>query len=222
VIPGPFSLPDLSRLDGELTANYIVSVTIGRGFPPGDAQHLVTAFVRSTDGALRRYEEARVRLERSVREDSIVQYLRGADDLELAFLALHRTMRLAEGLMRSPETSVGKTQLPSQGSRDLLRVMRNAIDHLNEPIIEGRAGKGHPLQLEVRDDHSTIADEAGTHAVLTPSLGSGYGRSTRWPSTSPITRRTGFAVDTFRSPEGDGRRDPCGAWPRAATFLRSR
>jgi hypothetical protein len=171
MIPGPFSLPDLSQLDGELTANYMISVSIGRGFPPGDAQHLVTAFVRSTDGALRRYEEARVRLERSVREDSLVGYLRGADDLELAFMALHRTMRLPEGLMRSPETSVGKSQLPSQGNRELLRVIRNAIDHINQPIIEGRAGKGRPLQLEVRNDDSTIDDEAGTHTVSHAEFG---------------------------------------------------
>jgi len=162
---GPFSLPDLSGLDGALTANYIVSVEIGRAFPPGDAQHLVTAFVRSTDGALRRYEEARVRLERSAREDRLVEYLRGADDLELAFMALHRTMRLAEGLIQSRETTVGKNQLPSDTDRDLLRVMRNAIDHINQPIIDRRAGKGQPLQLEVGNDDSTIGDDAGTHTV---------------------------------------------------------
>jgi hypothetical protein len=158
---GPFSLPDLSGLDGDLTANYIVSVEIGRVFPPGDAQHLVTAFVRSTDGALRRYEQARVRLERSAREDRLVEYLRGSDDLEVAFMALHRTMRLGEGLMKSPETTVGTKQLPSQSDRGLLRVVRNAIDHIDDPIIDGRAGTGLPLQLEVGNEDSTIADRAG-------------------------------------------------------------
>jgi hypothetical protein len=162
---GPFSLPDLSALDGALTANYIESVTIGRSFPPGDAQHLVTAFVRSTDGVLRRYEEARLRLERSSKEDRLVEYLRGADDLEVAFMALHRTMRLAEGLKQLSETTVGGDQLPSPADRDLLRVMRNAIDHINEPIIGGRAGKGNPLQLEVDNDDATIADDAGPHTV---------------------------------------------------------
>jgi hypothetical protein len=112
-----------------------------------------------------------LRLERSVREDKLVEHLRGADDLELAFLALHRTMRLAEGLMRSQETTVGKSQLPSQANRQLLRVMRNAIDHINQPIIEGRAGKGRPLQLEARDDDFTIDDEAGTHTVSHTEFG---------------------------------------------------
>lgn len=109
---GPFSLPDLSALDGALTANYIVSVTIGRRFPPGNAQHLVTAFVRSTDGALRRYEQARLRLEFSSREDDLVEYLRGADDLEVAFMALHRTMRLAEGLKQARTRLSGGTNCP--------------------------------------------------------------------------------------------------------------
>lgn len=168
---GPFSLPDLSGLDGNLTADYIESVTIGRSFPPGNAQHLVTAFVRSTDGALRRYEEARLRLERSAREDKLVEYLRGADDLELAFMALHRTMRLAEALKWSNETWVGNDQLPSDADRDLLRVMRNAIDHIDQPIIGGRAGKGLPLQLELRNNDSTIADDDGAHTVSHATFG---------------------------------------------------
>jgi hypothetical protein len=169
--PGPFSLPDLSGLDDKLTANYIISMTIGRGFPPGDAQHLVTAFIRSTEGALRRYEQARTQLERSVEQDSLVEYLRGADDMEVAFMALHRTMRLAQGLMNSPDTTVSKSQLPSEADRDLLRVMRNAIDHINKPIIEGRAGTGQTLELNVRDDDSTIDDDAGTHTVSHARLG---------------------------------------------------
>jgi hypothetical protein len=74
--PSRFSLPDLSGLDDKLTANYILSASFGRVFPPGDAQHLVTAFVRSTESALRRYEEARLRLERSTTRDSLVDYLR--------------------------------------------------------------------------------------------------------------------------------------------------
>jgi hypothetical protein len=162
---GPFSLPDLSALDNKLTANYMLSATFRGVFPPGDAQHLVTAFVRSTESALRRYEEARLRLEHSTQADGIAEYLRGADDLEIAFMALHRTMRLAEGLMLSDKTKVSKDQLPSKADRGLLRVMRNAIDHINQAIIDGHAGKGQPLQLEVEHDSSTISDDAGPHTV---------------------------------------------------------
>jgi hypothetical protein len=173
---GPFTLPDLSGLDDGLTANYIESVSFGRSFPPGQAQHLVTAFVRSTDSALRRYEEARRRLGRSVERGSLVEYLRGADDMELAFMALHRTMRLAEGLMRSRETTVGTTELPSHADRSLLRVMRNALDHIDQPIIDGHAGKGKTLRLHVRNDDFTIDDDKGTHTVSHARFG-GWVRS---------------------------------------------
>src|SRR3954452_7222702 len=101
------------------------------------------------DGTLRRYEKARIRLDRSCREDKLVEFIRGSDDLQFALLSLHRTMRVAEGLMRSPGTNVSKRELPPQAERDQLRVMRNAIEHVDEPIIDGRAGQGLPLQLEV-------------------------------------------------------------------------
>jgi hypothetical protein len=81
-------------------------------------------------------------------------------------------MRLAEGLMRSSGTTVGKNQLPSQADRDLCAscAMRS-IDHVNEPIIGGHAGKGRPLQLEVRDDESAIAGDGETHIVVHAQFG---------------------------------------------------
>jgi hypothetical protein len=169
---GPFSLPDLSGLDAALLANYWLSQTIGRGFPPGDTQHLVTAFIRSMDGTLRRYEDARIRLDRSSREDKLVEFIRGSDDLQFALISLHRTMRLAEGLMRSPDTNVSKRELPPPAERDQLRVMRNAIDHVDEPIIDGRAGQGLPLQLEVMNSTVRISDECGLHQVDQGVVGS--------------------------------------------------
>jgi hypothetical protein len=88
-------------------------------------------------------------------------------------MALHRTMRLAEGLMRSPDTTVGKSQLPSEADRSLLRLVRNALDHIDEPIMEGRAGQGRPLQLEVLSDDSTVADGQGLTRCPMPGSRSG-------------------------------------------------
>lgn len=187
--PGRFNLPDLSGLDDNLTANLVLSLTVGRGFPPGDGQHLVIAFIRTTEGALRRYEEARLRLERSAEEDSLVEYLRGLDDMELTFLALHRAMRLAEGLMRSPETKVGNRELPGAVDRDQLRKMRNAIDHRDQPIIAGLAGKQHTLALLVREHDMIIDDDEGTRVVTHANLGD-------W-----IRRLHALAVDLTNHPE---------------------
>jgi len=98
VLPPRFNLPDLSQLDSELTASLMMWLSLGRGFPPGDAQHLVMAFVRTTESALRRYEEARLRLQRSADGGNLGEYLRGLNEMELAFMALHRAMRLAVAL----------------------------------------------------------------------------------------------------------------------------
>jgi hypothetical protein len=155
--PRSFNLPDLSGLDAPLTANYVLSITFGaRAFPPGRAQHLVTGLVRCTEGALRCYEQARRRLERSAELDSFTEYLRGTDELELTFMALQRTMRLADGLRASPQTSVGNGDVPSQADRDLLRLVRNAIDHADGQVEH--AGRGHAIRLDVQRDDSTIGD----------------------------------------------------------------
>lgn len=61
--------------------------------------------------------------------------------------------------------------MPPEADRSLLRVMRNAIDHIDQPIIDGRAGKGNPLQLEVENHASKIADAAGTHTVSHATFG---------------------------------------------------
>lgn len=144
-LPARYALPDLSALDDRLVANPVLSLTIGRGFPPSDAQPLVTAFVRTTEGALRRYEEARSALERSAQQRSLVDYLRGIDAMELTIMALHRVMRVAEALVRSGETRVGNAELPVAADRDRRRRMRNAVDHRDEPIIAGRPATGRRL-----------------------------------------------------------------------------
>lgn len=154
--PRRFTFPDLSALDDGLVPSYMVSLALVGGFPPGKTQHLVTGFVRCTESALRRYEEARTCLERSAAQDSLKEYMRGTDDLEVAFTALHRAMRLAQRLHESPATRVGRRDLPRRADRELLREVRNAIDHADGPVIAGLAGKGNSIRLEVQSEASLI------------------------------------------------------------------
>ena len=122
-----------------------------------------------------------MRLEESAERDSLLDYLRGVDDMELTYMSLHRAMRLAEGLMKSPLTRVRNSQLPSLAERDTLRSMRNAIEHNNQPIIDGLAGKGQTLALFVREGDATIDTSvasapcgAPAHAVTQcPAFGRG-------------------------------------------------
>ena len=137
-------------------------MSFGTGFPPGKAQHLVTAFVRTTESALRRYEAARIQLQASAARHSLAGYLRGLDDMELTYIALNRAMRLAVALKQSPETSVSTHDLPAQRDQDRLRVMRDAIEHREGPIKANLAGIGKTISLSVRENESSIED--GEHS----------------------------------------------------------
>jgi hypothetical protein len=171
-LPSRFVMPDLSGLDDRLTDNLLLSMMVGRGFPVGDAQHLVTAFVRTTESALRRYEAGRTSVETAASGHSLSRYLRGLDDIELTFMALNRAMRLAVALMESPETKVSKSMLPSQSERDRLRKMRDAIEHREGPIKASQAGIGKTIALSVRETESTIEDDKQAYVVLHDELAS--------------------------------------------------
>jgi hypothetical protein len=133
---------------------------IGRGWPEGEAQHLLTAIARATDAALRCYEDARLRLERAAQEHAVI-----------GFIALHRAMRLADALVASLETTVDESHLPPENGRSRLRRMRNAIDHRDKPIKRGDAGIGKTLALNVREHDSTIDDDEGTLTLTHVELG---------------------------------------------------
>jgi len=171
-LPSQFSIPDLSGLDDHLVANLVLSMSIGRGFPPGNAQHLVTAFVRTTESALRRYEAARAQLEGSAAAQSLAAYLRGLDDMELTYIALNRAMRLAVALKQSPDTNVSRTDLPSKQDQDRLRLMRDAIEHRESPIMANLAGIGKTVALSVRESDSTIEDATRSYTATHDTLAS--------------------------------------------------
>jgi len=167
-------MPDLSELGDRLIEALIRSVAFGRSFPAGKAQFLVTTFIRTTESAIHCYERARLGFERSMAEDSLPQYLRAINDMELTFMALNRAMRLAEDLKSSPETTVDNGDLPRQPGRDQLHEMRNAIDHNNQPIKDGRTGKGQALTLEVQEHDMSITDKDGTTQTVRHTVFAGW------------------------------------------------
>lgn len=172
-LPSQFSIPDLSGLDDHLVANLMLSMSIGRGFPPGNAQHLVTAFVRTTESALRRYEATRTQLERSAAAaQSFAGYLTGLDDMELTYIALNRAVRLAVALKDSPETNVSRSDLPAKQDQDRLRLMRDAIEHRESPISADLAGVGKTIALSVRENESTIEDATQSYSATHDALAS--------------------------------------------------
>jgi hypothetical protein len=171
-LPSQFSIPDLSGLDDNLTANLLLSMSIGRGFPASNAQHLVTALVRTTESALRLYEAARARLTAAAAERSLAGYLRGVSEMELTYMALNRAMRVAVALVESPETKVIKRMLPNQSERNRLRKIRDAIEHREGPIKANQAGIGKTIALSVSETESTIDDDTQRYATRHDELAS--------------------------------------------------
>jgi hypothetical protein len=167
-------MQDLSQLGDRLTEIWLLSVTVGRSFPEGQAQFLVTTFIRTTESALCSYERARLGFELSTATESLPQYLRAANEMELTFMALNRAMRLAVGLKTSAETTVSSADLPTPVEQDQLRKMRNAIDHNDGPIIKGRAGKGQTLALEVQEHGMVITDDGGTTQTVEHTVFAGW------------------------------------------------
>lgn len=172
--PRRFALPDLSALDVELTRRLVMTMTFRTGFPEDDAGYLAMTFVRSVETALRSYDSAREQFEESTAKDSFWAYLRGLSAMEVAFITLHRAMRLAVSLVGSEQTSVTKQDIPSGSLRHRLQAMRAAIEHNEQAIKDGRVGSGEILALFIREHHSEI-DAKGvrhqlTHSELAESL----------------------------------------------------
>jgi hypothetical protein len=170
--PRSLELPDLSGLDNALTTNHLLNLAVAApAFPPGPASGLATAMVRTTESALRAYERARLLLNRSVESNSLTAYLEGLSEMEVCLLSLYRAMRVAERLAVSPETMVDKNMLPSARQRNLLRRMRNAIDHIDKPMAAGEFGMGVNLFLFITEKTLTIHDGGGELVAKQTALG---------------------------------------------------
>ncbi len=164
--PVTCEIPELPDARGGGLGAWVLRTGIFGGFPPGKAQFLATTFVRTFDHALRRYETARTNVTEAAEKQQLVAYLRGIADMEAAVIFLNKAMRLAARLVESQETRIGKDRLPSHADRDKLRKMRNAIDHDDEPILDGRAGTGEILSLALGSTQMAIADEAGEERIV--------------------------------------------------------
>jgi hypothetical protein len=160
--PTHFKLPDLTDLETNMIGAWTLTAVFLVPYTPGRASMLLPTFVRSVEVALRSYAAARVRLRRSVERDSLVDYIRGMSDMELAVIALNRSMRIAVRFVRLPDVNLKKAELPSAAEIDQLRKIRVAIEHIDESVVsEDRANKSETLSLNVRADCMVIHDKNG-------------------------------------------------------------
>jgi hypothetical protein len=160
-------LPDLSDLTDDLLGRWALSITLIDCFPPGVAQFLVSGYIRTVEAALRRYNRARGQLETASREGKVIAFMRGCSEMETTVWLVHKAIRWGVALAKSPETKVSSRELPAGRDRERLQAIRNALDHDDEPVRDGRAGQGDALSLEVRSRDMTIHDLNGHDQTVT-------------------------------------------------------
>jgi hypothetical protein len=158
------ALPDLRHLELDLSLLLLLGdAAASRVFASLRAYRIRGNFVRTVEVALRTYVGAWITLqgipgERPPRRT----YWLGTAELEMAVIALHRSVRLAEALKDSPDTRVSNVQLPSARGRDLLRQFRNAIDH-TEGVVRNDDAEIFALGLD--ETRLGIHDEKGQFLV---------------------------------------------------------
>jgi hypothetical protein len=158
------ALPDLRHLELDLSLLLLLGdAAASRVFASLRAYPIRGNFVRPVEVALRTYVGAWNTLqgipdERPPRKT----YWLGTAELEMAMIALHRSVRLAEALKDSPDTRVSNAQLPSAPERDLLRQFRNAIDHTDGVV---RNDDAEIFALGLDETRLVIHDEKGRFLV---------------------------------------------------------
>ncbi len=153
-LPAHFAMPDLSGL----FAKNVLKLTLGRliGQDPGPDGHpeagLWTNLVRLTDKALREYEAGRAELAQWLQGRSHGHwspFFRGVDYLENTITATHRAVLYGRELRRHGygKKAVGVTT----NQENVLRIMRNHIEHTDDKLLKGQIKEGEVYMLTPRE-----------------------------------------------------------------------
>lgn len=162
-------MPSLAHLDSKNTLNALLNMLFGRrGVFPPPARELVSNLTRLTDKAVLEYEAARSALDRFVyppHNRPIGDLLRTCDHLETCLDSVHRAGLHAEELRDLPgQPTVTAGQLPSREAHDRVRIVRNAVQHAEQRILDGKTGfgTGRPTAL-LATDTTLVAGQKGLY-----------------------------------------------------------
>ena len=166
-------MPDLSDLSGKLTISYFMNQWFGRtGLQldgPGGYQFL--NFIRLVDKTLLEYEQSREYLQQYVDSHNKTSlFLRCTGHMENCVDSLHRSLLHLEGLKASlhkererasePLPQIDRQELPNKASRKRVVRIRNAMQHMDKRITQGRAGADiAPIGLTVKSDSIEVDHE---------------------------------------------------------------
>jgi hypothetical protein len=168
-LPSECKMPDLSGLDFPLVGRLIVQLLVGeRGLNPKTSLYRRN-FVRLVDKALREYHEAREAIlaqiaemkrppKRMSRDGRSIYILAFTDHIETCINAVRRLYKLL-GRIKSEKQS---PELPREQRRQLETIkeriigIRDAIEHMDELILNGEAGVGKPIMAAGNDNWDAV------------------------------------------------------------------
>ena len=165
--PRENGMPSLSHLDSANALNALLNMLLSGVTPLSPAaQALVTNLTRLSDKAVTEYENARAALDRYLDPDHpLSEMFRTFDHQETCLDAVDRAGRHAEALRRFPgPPRITMSQLPTPQARKRVRHIRNAIQHAEERVLDGKtgAGTGRPAGL-IATSRSLVAGQRGIY-----------------------------------------------------------
>jgi hypothetical protein len=175
------SMPSLEDLevDGRLHIQLIGfrNLFTGMGVPYVAGSHAhahYKNFVRLIDTAVRRYESARMNLQRAVdrppESTGVAEVVRSLSDLEAVFNLLHRALTLLVRLKEAREAPVGsKDLLPFD--EDAVQVIRNVSEHIDSALESKELGINDDVMPRVWREGITFAGERISYATMAMWLG---------------------------------------------------
>ena len=162
--PKKNEMPDLNGLDGKLVLNQMLNAVFRKAGPKERlARGLWFNYVRLVDQTIWEYNAARESLQKYIdtpnNEFSPSFLFRTSAHLETCINTIRRAIRFARRMRRHQHSpSISKLPVLSDSVGKRIDGIRNAVEHLEEEILNGKIGEGEPTTLIVKSDSIELAN----------------------------------------------------------------
>ena len=175
--PRHCGMPDLSGLNSKVILTLMLN-SIFRGTKTTDAHEsaLVSSYVRLTDKSLLAYQSTRSALLEYVNAPSnrpLSALFRAIDYMETCVGSMKRALLFANAIAdRNGQLVSPNHPLLASDAFPRLKKIRNAIEHMDERIADGKAGPGTsaPMALLVKSDNIELSGEEISYQDLSQWL----------------------------------------------------
>lgn len=154
--PKTNGMPDLSALDGKLVLNLTLNAMFrGAGPVNRHARSLWTNYVRLVDQLVWEYNAARVALQEYIDtpNTTLSPLFRAIAHMETHINTMRRAILFARRMRGHKESpQIDKLAVLSGDAGDKLVKLRNAVEHLENSILNGELAEGDPTTLLVQSD----------------------------------------------------------------------